>query len=72
MGRVGSALMERWLQQLQRPVHRVAICSRWSRTRARKFFEKSGFGNHGNPTLVGGMRGKRGERLHQQIMVWNP
>ena len=33
---------------------------------------KSGFRNHGNATLVGAMRGERGERLHRQIVVWNP
>jgi hypothetical protein len=40
--------------------------------RAHAFFEKVGFRNHGDPSLVPGMRGEGGERLHQQIMVWNP
>jgi GNAT superfamily N-acetyltransferase len=70
---LGAALMERWLQQLQEAgspgCHLLTLVEN---TRALKFFEKSGFRNHGNPTLVGGMRGKRGERLHQQITVWNP
>ena len=40
--------------------------------RALSFFEKMGFRKYGDPTLVPGMRGKGGERLHQQIMVWSP
>jgi hypothetical protein len=39
--------------------------------RALSFFEKMGFRKHGDPTLIAGMRGKGGERLHQQIMVWS-
>jgi ribosomal protein S18 acetylase RimI-like enzyme len=70
---LGAALMERWLQQLQEAAspgcHLLTLVENM---RALRFFEKSGFRNHGDPTLVGGMRGKRGERLHQQIMVWNP
>jgi hypothetical protein len=68
-----AVLMERWLRQLREAAspgcHLLTLVEN---TRALKFFEKSGFRNHGNPTLVGGMRGKRGERLHQQVMVWNP
>jgi len=56
---LGAALMERWLQQLQEAgspgCHLLTLVEN---TRALKFFEKSGFRNHGNPTLVGGMRGK--------------
>jgi GNAT superfamily N-acetyltransferase len=70
---LGAALMARWLQQLQAAgspdCHLLTLAEN---TRALKFFEKSGFRNHGNPALVGGMRGKKGERLHQQIMVRNP
>ena len=40
--------------------------------RALSFFEKMGFRRHGDRTLVAGMWGKGGERLHQQIMVWSP
>jgi hypothetical protein len=51
--------MERWLQQLREAAspgcHLQTLVQN---ARARKFFEKSGFRNHGNPTLVGGMRGK--------------
>jgi ribosomal protein S18 acetylase RimI-like enzyme len=70
---LGAALMERWLQLLQEAgspgCHLLTLVEN---TRALRFFEKFGFRNHGNATLVGGMRGKRGERLHQQVMVWNP
>jgi ribosomal protein S18 acetylase RimI-like enzyme len=70
---LGAALMERWLRRLREAAspgcHLLTLVEN---TRALKFFEKSGFRNHGNPTLVGGMRGKRGERLHQRVMVWNP
>jgi GNAT superfamily N-acetyltransferase len=69
----GAALMQRWLAQLQEAGspggHLLTLVEN---ARARWFFEKSGFRNHGDPTLVAGMRGKRGERLHQQVMVWNP
>jgi hypothetical protein len=40
--------------------------------RALSFFEMMGFRRHGDRTLVSGMRGKGGERMHQQIMVWSP
>ena len=67
---LGAALMQRWLQQLQAAdspgCHLLTLVEN---TRAVQFFEKSGFRKHGNPTLVGGMRGKSWERLHQQIMV---
>jgi GNAT superfamily N-acetyltransferase len=70
---LGAALMERWLHQLREAgspgCHLLTLVEN---ARALKFFGKSGFRNHGNPTLVGGMRGKQGERLHQQVMVWNP
>jgi hypothetical protein len=37
--------------------------------RACRFFRTFGFRNHGEPTLVAGMRDAAGQRLHQQIMV---
>jgi hypothetical protein len=70
---LAAALMQRWLQQLQEAAspgcHLLTLVEN---ARARSFFERSGFRNHGDPTLVAGMRGKGGERLHQQVMVWNP
>jgi ribosomal protein S18 acetylase RimI-like enzyme len=70
---LGAALMERWLDQLKEAdspgCHLGTLVEN---TRALSFFEKMGFRKHGDPTLVPGMRGERGERLHQQIMVWNP
>jgi hypothetical protein len=65
--------MERWLRQLREAASPGChLLTMVENARALKFFEKSGFRSHGNPILVGGMRGKRGERLHQQVMVWNP
>lgn len=70
---LGKALMARWLRQLTEVdspgCHLATLVEN---TRARMFFEKAGFRNHGEPALVPGMRGTRAERLHQQIMVWNP
>jgi ribosomal protein S18 acetylase RimI-like enzyme len=70
---LGAALMERWFNQLKEVdspgCHLLTLVEN---RRALSFFEKMGFRNHGTPTLVAGMRGKGGERLHQQIMVWNP
>ncbi|GAA4413192.1 hypothetical protein GCM10023168_35840 [Fodinibacter luteus] len=40
-------------------------------TRATRFFEKSGFIAHGPTPLVPGVRYK-GQRVHQQTMVWTP
>jgi GNAT superfamily N-acetyltransferase len=69
----GGALMERWLDQLRRAgspgCHLATLVEN---TRARAFFSRFGFRNHGDPSPVPGMRGTGGERLHQQIMVWNP
>lgn len=70
---LGAALMERWLDQLKESnspgCHLLTLLEN---RRALSFFEKMGFRRHGDRTLVAGMRGKGGERLHQQIMVWNP
>jgi ribosomal protein S18 acetylase RimI-like enzyme len=69
---LGAALMERWLNKLKEAnspgCHLLTLVEN---KRALSFFEKMGFRKHGDPTLVAGMRGKRGERLHQQIMVWS-
>jgi hypothetical protein len=65
--------MERWLDRLKEAdspgCHLLTLIENG---RALSFFEKMGFRKHGEPTLVAGMRGKGGKRLHQQIMVWNP
>jgi hypothetical protein len=65
--------MERWLDQLKESnspgCHLLTLLEN---RRALSFFEKMGFRRHGDRTLVAGMRGKGGERLHQQIMVWSP
>jgi hypothetical protein len=64
--------MERWLGQLKEAdspgCHLLTLLEN---RRALSFFEKLGFRKYGAPTLVSGMRGKGGERLHQQIMVWS-
>jgi GNAT superfamily N-acetyltransferase len=70
---LGAALMERWLDRLKEfdspGCHLLTLIEN---RRALSFFEKMGFRRHGDPTLVSAMRGKGAERLHQQIMVWNP
>lgn len=70
---LAAALMARWLQQLLEAdspgCHLLTLVEN---ARARSFFERSGFRNQGDATLVAGMRGRGGERLHQQVMVWNP
>jgi ribosomal protein S18 acetylase RimI-like enzyme len=70
---LGAALMERWLTHLvEADSPRCHLGTLVENTRALSFFEKMGFRKREDPTRVPGMRGKRGERLHQQIMVWNP
>jgi ribosomal protein S18 acetylase RimI-like enzyme len=68
---LGAALMESWLGQLKQSgsvgCHLGTLVEN---TRAVSFFEKMGFKAHGEPSLVSGMRGLKGERLHQQFMVW--
>jgi ribosomal protein S18 acetylase RimI-like enzyme len=68
----GAALMESWLEQLKlsgsRGCHLGTLVEN---TRAVSFFEKMGFKKHSEPSLLPGMRGPGGERLHQQIMVWS-
>jgi GNAT superfamily N-acetyltransferase len=67
---LGRALMEPWLRQLSdvgSPGCHLATLSENSRAHA--FFERAGFRDHGAPSRVPGMRGKRGEHLHQQFMV---
>lgn len=70
---LGVALMERWLDRLEEAAspgcHLGTLAEN---TGAHAFFERMGFRKHGDPTLVPGIRGKGGTRLHQQIMVWNP
>jgi GNAT superfamily N-acetyltransferase len=70
---LGEALMERWLRQLTDAASPGChLATLIENTRAHSFFERSGFRDHGGPTRVPGMRGTKGERLHQQIMVWEP
>jgi ribosomal protein S18 acetylase RimI-like enzyme len=70
---LGGSLIERWPDRLKESgspgCHLLTLIEN---RRALSFFEKMGFRKHGDPTVVAGMRGKGGERLHQQIMVWNP
>jgi ribosomal protein S18 acetylase RimI-like enzyme len=70
---LGTALVERWLQHLKKAnAPGCHLATLVENTSAVSFFEKVGFRKHGDPTLVPAMRGKGGERLHQQIMVWSP
>jgi ribosomal protein S18 acetylase RimI-like enzyme len=69
---LGAALMESWLEQLKNSGSRGChLGTLVENTRAVSFFEKMGFKNHGEPSLVPGMRGLGKERLHQQFMVWS-
>jgi ribosomal protein S18 acetylase RimI-like enzyme len=67
---LGAALMARWLDQLRadgpRGCHLATLVEN---ERACGFFRKFGFRDHGEPTLVPGLRDFSGQRLHQQIMV---
>jgi ribosomal protein S18 acetylase RimI-like enzyme len=69
---LGRALMERWFEQLRQVgspgCHLGTLVEN---TRAVSFFERMGFKRYGEPSLVPGMRGLSGERLHQQVMVWS-
>jgi ribosomal protein S18 acetylase RimI-like enzyme len=68
---LGVALMESWLEQLkQSGSPGCHLGTLLENVRAVSFFEKMGFKAHGQPSLVAGMRGPSGERLHQQFMVW--
>jgi ribosomal protein S18 acetylase RimI-like enzyme len=70
---LGAALMERWQKRLvEADSPGCHLGTLVENVRAVSFFEKMGFRKHGAPALVPGMRGKEGERLHKQIMVWNP
>jgi ribosomal protein S18 acetylase RimI-like enzyme len=67
---LASTLMERWfahLKELQSPGCHLSITA--ENTRAISFFEKMGFEKYRSPSKIPGMRGRNGERLHQQIMV---
>jgi GNAT superfamily N-acetyltransferase len=67
---LGAALMKRWLGQLaDADSAGCHLATLTENARAHTFFEAFGFRDHGEPTLIPGMRGERGERLHQQIMV---
>ena len=69
---LGAALMESWMERLrQSRSNGCHLGTLVENTRAVLFFEKMGFKQHGEPSLVPGMRGPHGERLHQQIMVWS-
>jgi GNAT superfamily N-acetyltransferase len=67
---LGAALMQRWLDRLRElgsPGCHLATL--FENARAVSFFEQSGFRSHGQLSLVPGMRGHDGGRLHQQIMI---
>jgi ribosomal protein S18 acetylase RimI-like enzyme len=68
----GTALMTRWFERLRDSgspgCHLQTLVEN---TRAVAFFARMGFEKHGPTPLVPGLR-YRGERLHQQAMVWAP
>lgn len=70
---LGTALMAHWLDHLRRVgspgCHLQTL---HENVGAVAFFERMGFVRHGDLLLVPGFRGLRGERLHQQTMIWSP
>lgn len=69
---LGRALMEKWLDHLKtKGSPGCHLSTLLENTRAMRFFERMGFTSYGGPSLVPGMRGPGGQRLHQQIMVWS-
>jgi ribosomal protein S18 acetylase RimI-like enzyme len=68
----GAALMKSWSEQLKQSGSRGChLGTLVENTHAVSFFEKMGFKQYGEPSLVPGMRSPGGERLHQQFMVWS-
>lgn len=69
---VAGELMTRWqmdlINQGSSGCHLQTLVEN---TRAIRFFERSGFVQHGPAPLVPGIR-HEGNRLHQQTMVWTP
>lgn len=70
---LGTALTGRWLDTLRDTgsagCHLQTLLEN---SAAIAFFERLGFTTHGEALLVPGLRGTRGDRLHQQTMVWSP
>jgi ribosomal protein S18 acetylase RimI-like enzyme len=67
---LGRALMERWFERLKAvgsPGCHLGVIE--ENQRAVGFFTAMGFESYSAPTPIPGMRGRRGERLHQQMMV---
>jgi hypothetical protein len=70
---LAGMLMARWQAQLlETGSPGCHLATLVENRRAHAFFEKAAFRDHGSPTLVPGMRTAGGERLHQQVMVWEP
>jgi ribosomal protein S18 acetylase RimI-like enzyme len=70
---LAGRLMTRWQTQLvEAGSAGCHLATMVENRRAHSFFEKTGFRDHGDPTLVPGMRSPAGSRLHQQVMVWEP
>lgn len=67
---LGKALMESWFEQLKQSGSQGChLCTTVENTHAVSFFERMGFKKYGIPSLISGIRGRDGKRLHQQIMV---
>ena len=67
---LGGALIEAWFERLKTvgsPGCHLSVVQ--ENRRALGFFSAMGFEPHGAPMPIPGMRGHRGERLHQQMMV---
>lgn len=68
-----AGLMEAWFDRL-RAVNSPGcyLQTLVENVRAVRFFTKMGFTPHGDAPFVPGIRGPKGEKLHQQTMVWAP
>jgi ribosomal protein S18 acetylase RimI-like enzyme len=66
----GSGLMRAWLERLSTlgspGCHLVTLAENRN---AIAFFERMGFRRHGPPSLLPGMRTRKGARMHEQILV---
>ncbi len=69
---LGTALMTHWLDHLRRVESPGCHLQTLHENSGAVAFERMGFVRHGDPLLVPGLRGRRGERLHQQTMIWSP
>ncbi|MBA0125840.1 GNAT family N-acetyltransferase [Haloechinothrix sp. YIM 98757] len=69
---LAATLMDHWFDRLRRAGSRGCYLQTLvENARAVRFFERMGFEKYGPTPRVPGIR-HRGQRLHQQTMVWSP